>query len=257
MAETHQPSQNFDDLVGVVETLLAPGGCPWDREQTHSTLRKYLLEETYELIEAVDADDPKAMTEELGDLLVHVLFHAEMAKAAGEFELGDIVHSAAAKMIGRHPHVFGDTTAETAEDVLQNWDQLKRVEKGGVRRIADAVPKAMPALSYAAELQNRVERAKVDWRVASDSRIPSEVVNTVSTSSEQSKQEQAVGEFLFETIADLRKLGVDPETALKRYALQFRDRVEAAETTAGDIPISELSDEERQRAWNESAGIFG
>jgi len=251
MAETQQPSQNFDDLVGVVETLLAPGGCPWDREQTHSTLRKYLLEETYELIEAVDADDPKAMTEELGDLLVHVLFHAEMAKAAGEFKLGDIVYSAAAKMIGRHPHVFGDTEAKTAEDVLENWDQLKRKEKGGVRRIADAVPKAMPALSYAAELQNRVERAKVEWRVASDSRIPANLVETVNSSTEQSEQEHAVGEFLFETIADLRKLGVDPETALKRYALQFRDRVEVAETTAGDTPISELSDEERQKAWNQ------
>ena len=257
MAETHQPSQNFDDLVGVVETLLAPGGCPWDREQTHSTLRKYLLEETYELIEAVDADDPKAMTEELGDLLVHVLFHAEMAKAAGEFELGDIIHSAASKMIGRHPHVFGDAEAETAEDVLKNWDQLKREEKGGVRRIADAVPKTMPALSYAAELQNRVERAKVDWRVTSESRLPTNLVKTVNATIDQSGQEQFVGEFLFETIADLRKLGVDPETALKRYALQFRDRVEAAETTAGDTPISELSDEERQKAWNEAIGIFG
>jgi len=253
MAETQQPSQNFDDLVGVVETLLAPGGCPWDREQTHSTLRKYLLEETYELIEAVDADDPKAMTEELGDLLVHVLFHAEMAKAAGEFELGNIVHSAAAKMIGRHPHVFGDSEAETAEDVLQNWDQLKRKEKGGIRRIADAVPKAMPALSYAAELQNRVERAKVEWRVTSENYIPSEVTETITASSEQSQQELVAGEFLFEIIADLRKLGVDPETALKRSALRFRDRVEVAESIAGDIPISELSDEERQRTWAHSA----
>jgi tetrapyrrole methylase family protein/MazG family protein len=252
MAETQQPSQNFDDLVGVVETLLAPGGCPWDREQTHSTLRKYLLEETYELIEAVDADDPKAMTEELGDLLVHVLFHAEMAKVAGEFKLGDIIYSAAAKMIGRHPHVFGDTEAETAEDVLQNWDQLKRKEKGGVRRIADAVPKAMPALSYAAELQNRVERAKVEWRAGINGQLPSELVETITVASEQTDQEQAVGEFLFETIADLRKLGVDPETALKRYALQFRDRVEVAETAAGDTPISELSDDERQRAWARS-----
>ena len=253
MAETQQPSQNFDDLVGVVETLLAPGGCPWDREQTHSTLRKYLLEETYELIEAVDADDPKAMTEELGDLLVHVLFHAEMAKAAGEFELGNIVHSAAAKMIGRHPHVFGDSEAETAEDVLQNWDQLKRKEKGGIRRIADAVPKAMPALSYAAELQNRVERAKVEWRVTSENYIPSEVTETITASSEQSQQELVAGEFLFEIIADLRKLGVDPETALKRSALRFRDRVEVAESIAGDIPIAELSDEERQRTWAHSA----
>ena len=253
MAKTQQPSQNFDDLVGVVQTLLAPGGCPWDREQTHSTLRKYLLEETYELIEAVEADDPKAMTEELGDLLVHVLFHAEMAKAAGEFELGNIVHSAAAKMIGRHPHVFGDSEAGTAEDVLQNWDQLKRKEKGGIRRIADAVPKAMPALSYAAELQNRVERAKVEWRVTSENYIPSEVTETITASSEQSQQELVAGEFLFEIIADLRKLGVDPETALKRSALRFRDRVEVAESIAGDIPIAELSDEERQRTWAHSA----
>ena len=253
MAKTQQPSQNFDDLVGVVQTLLAPGGCPWDREQTHSTLRKYLLEETYELIEAVEADDPKAMTEELGDLLVHVLFHAEMAKAAGEFELGNIVHSAAAKMIGRHPHVFGDSEADTAEDVLQNWDQLKRKEKGGIRRIADAVPKAMPALSYAAELQNRVERAKVEWRVTSENYIPSEVTETCTASSEQSQQELVAGEFLFEIIADLRKLGVDPETALKRSALRFRDRVEVAESIAGDITISELSDEERQRTWAHSA----
>jgi len=253
MADPQQASQNFDDLVAVVETLLAPEGCPWDREQTHSTLRKYLLEETYELIEAIDADDPKGMTEELGDLLVHVLFHAEMAKAAGEFELGDIVYSAAAKMIGRHPHVFGDTEAETAEDVLQNWDQLKRKEKGGIRRIADAVPKAMPALSYAAELQNRVERAKVEWRGEDKGHLPSELVDTVTTSTEQAAQEQAVGEFLFEAIADLRELGVDPETALKRYALQFRDRVEEAENTAGDTPISELSDGERQKAWAQSA----
>ncbi len=246
------PTRSFDDLVGVVETLFGPGGCPWDREQTHSTLRRYLLEESYELIEAIDADDTASMSEELGDLLVHVLFHAEMARQQGEFELGDVVLSAASKMIGRHPHVFEEgVSAETADDVLARWEDLKRQEKAGKKRlVADAVPRAMPALAYAAEIQSRASKAGLEWRNPGGE----SGANTDMSSVPENAREEIAGEALFALVAEMKANGVDPETALRTRALAFRARLERTEIAAGDDAIADLPQEKLLALWQDAAG---
>ncbi len=246
------PTRSFDDLVGVVETLLGPGGCPWDREQTHSSLRRYLLEESYELIEAIDADDAAGMSEELGDLLVHVLFHAEMARQQGEFELGDVVLSAASKMIGRHPHVFEEgVSAETADEVLSRWEDLKRQEKAGKKRlVADAVPRAMPALAYAAEIQSRASKAGLEWRNPGGE---SGAITDISSVPENAREEIA-GEALFALVAEMKANGVDPETALRTQALAFRARLERTEIAAGDDAIADLPQEKLLALWQDAEG---
>lgn len=249
------PTRSFDDLVGVVETLLGPGGCPWDREQTHSSLRRYLLEESYELIEAIDADDAAGMAEELGDLLVHVLFHAEMARGQGEFELGDVIFSAAAKMIGRHPHVFEDgVNAATSEEVLGRWEELKRKERGDKKRlVADAVPRAMPALAYAAEIQSRASKSGLEWRGDGDGLSLNPDLAEKLSSAPEAEKEKIAGEALFDLVADMKALGVDPETALRSHALAFRARLERTEIAAGDTAIVDLAPEKLRSLW-ESAG---
>ncbi len=253
------PTRSFDDLVGVVETLLGPDGCPWDREQTHSSLRRYLLEESYELIEAIDADDAQGMAEELGDLLVHVLFHSEMARLRGEFELGDVVLSAASKMIGRHPHVFEEgVDAATAEEVLGRWEDLKRKEKPGEKRlVADAVPKAMPALAYAAEIQNRASKAGVAWREeGGDTALNAQVNEQLSNAPEdapENMKEQIAGEALFNLVAEMKALGIDAETALRTHALAFRTRLERTEIAAGETPIADLPPGDLHELWKSAA----
>ncbi len=249
------PTRSFDDLVGVVETLLSPDGCPWDREQTHSSLRRYLLEESYELIEAIDADDAPGMAEELGDLLVHVLFHAEMARLRGEFELGDVVLSAASKMIGRHPHVFEEgVDAATAEEVLGRWEDLKRKEKPGEKRlVADAVPKAMPALAYAAEIQNRASKAGLSWRENGGDKALIFGPGKLPSGAPEDAKEQIAGEALFDLVTEMKALGVDPETALRSNALAFRARLERTEIAAGDTAIADLPPEELQELWQDAA----
>ena len=244
-------TRSFDDLVGVVETLLGSDGCPWDREQTHSSLRRYLLEESYELIEAIDADDPGGMAEELGDLLVHVLFHSEMAHRQGEFELGDVVWSAASKMIGRHPHVFEEgVDATTAEEVLGHWEDLKRKEKSDNRRfVADTVPKAMPALAYAAEIQNRASKAGLAWRKEDSETALDSALSKKLSGIPEAAREQIAGETLFNLVAGMKALGVDPETALRTHALAFRARLESAEIAAGETSIADLPPEELQKLW--------
>jgi tetrapyrrole methylase family protein/MazG family protein len=259
MVNPPTPTRSFDDLVGVVETLLGAGGCPWDREQTHSTLRRYLLEESYELIEAIDAEDARGMTEELGDLLVHVLFHSEMARRQGEFELGDVIESAASKMIGRHPHVFEEgVDAATAEEVLGRWEDLKRREKAGKKRlVADAVPKAMPALAYAAEIQSRASKAGLSWReensdTAPDATLSATLSEKLSVAPEDTR-EQVAGEALFNLVAEMKAVGVDPETALRSHALAFRSRLERTEIAAGDASIADLPSEELRALWQGAA----
>ncbi|MCH8222454.1 MAG: nucleoside triphosphate pyrophosphohydrolase [Chloroflexi bacterium] len=249
------PTRSFDDLVGVVETLLGTDGCPWDREQTHSSLRRYLLEESYELIEAIDADDAQGMAEELGDLLVHVLFHSEMARRQGEFELGDVVLSAASKMIGRHPHVFEEgVNAATAEEVLGHWEDLKRKEKPGKKRlVADAVPKAMPALAYAAEIQNRASKAGLEWHEEGSGTALDSALSEILSGTPEEAKEQIAGEALFNLVTEMKAVGVDPETALRSHALAFRTRLERTEIAAGETSIADLPPGDLHELWKSAA----
>jgi len=153
----------FDTLVEIIARLRGPGGCPWDREQNHASLREGLLEECYEVLETLDEGDVKRLGEELGDLLMQVVLHAQIAAESGEFELGDVIRSINTKLVQRHPHVFGSLKVKDADEVLINWEALKKKERGSDTSILANVPKQLPALSYSQDIQSRVVRVGFDW----------------------------------------------------------------------------------------------
>lgn len=239
MTSPDTPRRTVEDLLSVVERLRDPGGCPWDREQTHSSLRPNLLEESYEALEALDLNDPDALAEELGDLLVQVTFHADIARRAGEWTLEDVVAGVVDKLVRRHPHVFDENgpELETAEQVSQQWDALKSKEPGR-DSITNGLPSGMPALAYAAALQRRAGRAGLP--------VPDADADEVD--------EAAAGRQLFEAVARIQDSGIDPEVALRAETLRYRDQIRRTEELAGiDGTLAEVSDEERGRMWEQAA----
>jgi tetrapyrrole methylase family protein/MazG family protein len=226
-------------LQEIMARLRAPaGGCPWDREQTHHSLRKYLLEETYECLEALDSHDVAALQEELGDLLLQIVFHAQVADEAGEFDLGDVVAGISAKLIRRHPHVFGDRTAHDAETVLRNWEALKRAERAGAaqaeRSMLDGVPRAMPALAYSQAIQERAARVGFDWPGVDGvlEKVAEEAREVARAASPEARHEE-LGDLLFVLVRLAGWLGVDAEDALRAANQKFRARFAAMEAAAG------------------------
>src|SRR5919202_2931201 len=192
----------------------APDGCPWDREQTHESLRRYLLEETYEALEALDSGDPAALEEELGDLLLQIVFHAQIADEAGEYDLGDVVAGICSKMIRRHPHVFGADRAKDAAAVLRNWEALKRAERAGKdqahKSMLDGVPRAMPALAYSQAVQARAARVGFDWPDVQGvlDKVAEEAREVAQSASEAERQEE-FGDLLFVLVRLADRLGVN------------------------------------------------
>lgn len=239
------PSRTMEDLLAVVERLRNPGGCPWDREQTHASLRPNLLEESYEALEALDLGDADALAEELGDLLVQVAFHADIAARAGEWVLADVVEGVVDKLVRRHPHVFeADGPAlETAEQVSQQWDNLKRKEPGR-DSITNGLPSGMPALAYAAALQRRAGRAGLPAPVGDgDDLYP-------RPEADEADLEAAAGRQLFDAVARIQATGIDPEVALRAETIRYRDRIRRTEALAGDThALRELLDRERDQLW--------
>ncbi|WP_378147143.1 MazG family protein [Cnuibacter sp. UC19_7] len=219
-ATTDGPTR-LDELIEVVHVLRPPGGCPWDADQTHESLVRYLVEETHELIDAIETGDRDAMLEELGDVLYQVLFHADIAAATpGEaFDLQDVAAHMTAKMVGRHPHVFGDAHAETASDVEAVWDDLKAREKPARTSVLDGIPMGMPSLALADKLLGRAEKVGVA--------APGPVV-------ESPADEEELGVLLLQLTASSRARGLDPERALRTALRGLRDDILAAETPAAD-----------------------
>ena len=216
----------LDPLVEVMARLRAPDGCPWDREQTHETLRRYLLEEAYEAVEAIDDGDADHLCEELGDVLLQVVFHAQIAREAGRFDMRDVVAGITEKLIRRHPHVFGDASAETAEEVTRRWDAIKRAERGRTEAesLLSGVARSLPALSRACELQKRAAKVGFDWEdVAGPAEKVREELAEVLGASPQEREDE-VGDLLFAAVNLARKLGVDPEVALTRASAKFERR---------------------------------
>ena len=212
----------FSELVELMARLRSPSGCPWDREQDHRSLRPCLLEETYEVLEAIDRDDPDALRQELGDLLLQVIFHAQLAEEAGRFDIGDVVQGLREKLVARHPHVFGDSSADTPGEVLHQWDSLKRQERG--EDSADPitqVPPALPALSRAQVVQRRAGRAGVSRDGAqAKSAAEAALARLAQDSGDRQVAQAAVGELLLAAVDLARAADVDAEQAL-------RERVEA------------------------------
>jgi tetrapyrrole methylase family protein/MazG family protein len=213
------------DLVKMMARLRAPGGCPWDREQTHQTLGRHLLEEAHELLEAIDRDDDDAIRDELGDLLLQVVFHAGIAAEEGRWDVDDVARGLVEKLVHRHPHVFGDVEVSGPEEVLTNWEQLKAEETGGRTGVDESIPATLPALARAAKVQRRAAGWGVEWpsREAALAALREEV-EALSDAPEDPERE--IGQVLFATVAAARKLGVDAETALRRTTGGFAERSE-------------------------------
>ena len=226
--------RRFDGLLYIVRTLLAPEGCPWDREQTHESLRQYLLEETYEALEAIDNNDMDALAEELGDVLLQVALHSGMAEAAGEFESGDVMEHINRKLIRRHPHVFGDGTAKTAGEVALKWDELKKEEKGRESAL-DGVPKALPALAASQAIQSRARKVGFDWP---DIEGPLEKLHEelaeFARAEGAAERADEFGDVLFVLVNVADHLGLDAEQALRGANDKFRRRFGAVERLAGE-----------------------
>jgi tetrapyrrole methylase family protein/MazG family protein/ATP diphosphatase len=249
-------------LVGVMRRLLSPDGCPWDREQTLETLRKYVLEEACEVIDAIDSGERAALREELGDLLLQVVFQAELARREGSFAIDDVVASIVDKLINRHPHVFGHVKVKDAEEVLYNWEKLKAKEKGK-RGVLSGVPRSMPALMRAQRIGEKVARVGFDWEDAGGSRAKvAEEMGELDRAIAQGDSaciEDEMGDILFALANLSRHLGVDAEAALRGTIEKFSKRFAHVEKCvreehggwgeAGDKPLPlELLD----RYWEEA-----
>ncbi len=234
----HTPGDRFTELVEIMRTLRSPSGCPWDREQTLQSLRPFLLEETYEALEAIDSGDPAALREELGDLLFEVVFLAQIADEAEQFSIADVIETIATKLVRRHPHVFGDADrTQSAADVLGRWEELKRDERamtgGPAKTTLGGVPKTLPGLLRAYEYGSRAASIGFDWERASDviGKIEEEIGEVRSAlenaATDPAALEEEMGDLLF-AIANLsRKLGVEPENALRgandKFAARFME----------------------------------
>jgi len=233
-----QDGATLTRLVAVMRRLLAPDGCPWDREQSFETLRKYALEEACEVIDAIDSGDRKAIREELGDLLLQVVFQAELGRTEGAFAIDDVVSGIVEKLVHRHPHVFGDMEAKDADEVLRNWEKIKAKEKGE-RGILGGVPRSLPALTRAQRIGEKVERVGFDWadHAGSRAKVTEELgeLDQAIASGDEKAIEDEMGDVLFALVNLSRHVKVDAEGALRRTIDKFTRRFTHVEKRVKDV----------------------
>lgn len=259
----------FRRLVRIMERLQEPGGCPWDREQTHETLKPYLLEESYEALDAIDRKDMPDLEEELGDVLLQVIFHAVLAaRTNGEFGIDGVIETAAAKMVHRHPHVFGETEAQTADDVLKHWEQLKAVERArkgndkdeAKRSILAGVPAVLPALLKAQRMQEKASRVGFDWEKPHDvlMKVREELdeLEQAMDAADYVHSREEFGDVLFSLVNLARFLKIDSEEALRQTSEKFRRRFMHIEQRAREQgkELTQMSLDEMDGYWNEAKG---
>ncbi|BAK97468.1 hypothetical protein OBV_02700 [Oscillibacter valericigenes Sjm18-20] len=255
-----KPHYGYEDLLGIMELLRAPGGCPWDREQTHASLRRNFLEESYEVVEAIDRGDRAALCEELGDVLLQVVFHAQLEKELGGFTMDDVADGICKKLIYRHPHVFGTVEVKDTSEELDRWEALKRREKGQMSAAdaVDAVARTLPALWRAEKMQGKAAKAGFDWpdgggvldkldeeagelrQAAKDTARPVDAPHGVKAE---------VGDVLFMAAKIAQRNGVDPEEALHASCDKFARRFRFVEEHA-PTGLNSLSPEEKLLLWN-------
>jgi tetrapyrrole methylase family protein/MazG family protein len=247
----------FSRLVELVSFLRSDKGCPWDREQTLDTIRSYLVEETYEVIEAVEEGDFKKLKEELGDLLFELLFVAQLAREKSKFDISDVISGVIDKMINRHPHVFGETKVDSSSEVVRNWNELKKKEKI-VSSLLDGVPERFPALMRAYKLTERVATVGFDWRRVEEilDKLSEEIseLETARLKKDMDGVEKEVGDVLFVAVNIARFLKINPELALTRANRRFERRFRYLERKLkekGEMP-AEVGLEEMEALWQES-----
>ncbi len=249
---------DYEDLLRVIHILRSPGGCPWDQEQTHASIRREFLEETYEALEAIDRDDPVLMQEELGDVLMQVVFHADIEADAGRFTMDDVCDGIVKKMIYRHPHVFGTVDAETTEQVLVNWEALKRKEKGQETnaQALDSVARTLPQLWRAEKVQKKAAKAGFDWPDISGAldKLDEETAELRQAVAEQSNVAEELGDVLFAAVKVGRFAGIDPEAALYETCEKFIRRFQLMEeaVTRQGTTMDKLSIDELDALWKEA-----
>jgi MazG family protein len=249
-----QKGQTLTRLVEIMQRLLAPNGCPWDREQTLQTLRPYVIEEAHEVVDAIDAGSPEELREELGDLLLQIVFQSELARAKGWFGPDDVVQGICDKLVRRHPHVFGDTTVRDSDEVLANWEVIKAEEKKG-RGVLEGLPKALPALLRAARTGEKAARVGFDWpdRAGARAKVDEELseLDQALARGDRDAIEHELGDVLFALVSVARKADVDPEAALRGTLDRFAKRVRAVETAvaARGEDLSAQSPEALDALW--------
>jgi len=274
----------FAKLVALQERLCAPDGCPWDREQTHATLRKYLIEETYEVLDAMESGDAKEFASEMGDLLLQIVFHSVLAESAGSFTISDVIESIYTKMVRRHPHVFGDATAANSGAVLKKWEEIKAQERAEKRGGADTdpaeesilsgVPRSLPPLLEAYQFTRRASHIGFDWenlqgifdKIDEEKRELAELASTAPMGANShdpasspakkpavsAETEEEVGDLLFAAVNVARFLGVDPEIALKKANRKFKTRFQWMEAAARreKSRLADVPREHMEQLWD-------
>ncbi|MBN2655230.1 MAG: nucleoside triphosphate pyrophosphohydrolase, partial [Nitrospirae bacterium] len=217
--------ENFKKLVDIMTALRSKNGCPWDREQTRASLTPFLVEETYEVLDAIERNNPDEIKEELGDLLFQIIFHCQVAKEAGEFDINDVINIISQKMIHRHPHVFGDEKFETSEEVLKQWEERKKEEGKQRNSILEGIPSQMPALLRAQRIQSRAARVGFDWDKKDDvvKKLDEEITEFKEAlgSEDQNAMQDELGDVFFSLVNIARFIGVNPEEALRRTISKF------------------------------------
>ena len=258
-----EAGEKFAELVEIMERLRAPGGCPWDRKQTFDTIKPYLLEESYEVMDAIDKRDWAGLEEELGDLLLQPVFFAAMAAEAKLFTISDSLDAINQKLIRRHPHVFGDANAHTAEDVKQRWDEIKKGEKAAKGQAAaesalEGVPRTLPALVEAEKITQKAAGVGFEWPDVSGvvAKIQEEAAELAKAQSGQSQEEieHEVGDLFFTLVNLARFLKIDPEQALRKTNARFRRRfehIEVSVASAGET-LSNTSLDRMEELWQEA-----
>ena len=253
----------FQTLVNIVARLRAPGGCPWDREQTHDSLKRHLLEESYEVIEAIDQGDPAILSEELGDLLVQIAFHADIAKEAGDFQIEEVLRKINSKLVRRHPHVFSDGQAKDAREVEQNWEQIKaqeRNDKGEMKSPVQGIPANLPALAYAQLMQDRVSKAGFEWDDIFGvlDKLIEEVAEFKAAVTPEEKEHE-LGDLLFSMVNLTRWAGAHAEDVLRQANQRFGNRYLGMEKLAAarGLDFEALSLDKKEELWQESKRLVG
>ncbi|MBI5847706.1 MAG: nucleoside triphosphate pyrophosphohydrolase [Nitrospirae bacterium] len=251
-------SMNLEELVTIMAALRGEKGCPWDREQTRESLKPFIIEEAYEVLDAIDEKNPEAVKEELGDLLFQIVFQSRVAEEKGEFGLGDVIDGIAKKMISRHPHVFGDSDIRTSEEVLVKWDEHKKKEGKQLESILEGVPKTMPALLRARKLQDRASKVGFDWEKIDDvlAKLDEEVAEFKDAvkSRKEASIEDELGDILFMIVNISRFIGVNPEEALRKTIGKFISRFRYIEMAAAERggKLSDMSLAEMDSLWDEA-----